>query len=449
MSKRAKIITAVVVLVIAVGAVAYLAFGNRGSGPEIETATAAKQELAVTVSASGDVESGVYADIYPPSSGTLDMIEVSDGETVTAGQTIARMDTEPLELQVSQAQAALDQAEAGLAGVGATVGNSNDVDAARKGVTAAERSVTAAKASQSAAKSAYENAKDAYELAKSVYPSSSTTVTAALTSKKQAYAGYKSAQAGVTQAESGLASAKSALTKAKSARSSASDSKAAAEAGVTQARKALTIAKQALKDATLEAPIDGVVLFNSTVSASGSSSPPTEGSAVSQAAAPFTVVDLSGLKFTAEVDEADVERVEPGMSATVTLDAFPGEEFETTVTRVNPAAQSTATGGTIFPVELDLSDTAKHILLGMKGDATIEVSSRDEALTVPIEALFSEGGTDYVYVVNNGTLKKTEITVGATTDTEVEVLGGIDEGAVVALSGSTQYSDGMAVRVTK
>jgi hypothetical protein len=79
----------------------------------------------------------------------------------------------------------------------------------------------------------------------------------------------------------------------------------------------------------------------------------------------------------------------------------------------------------------------------MKGDATVEVSSQGAALTIPVEALFSEGGTDYVYVLKDGKLNKVEITVGATTDTEVEVLDGLSEGDVVALSGSTQYTDGM------
>jgi HlyD family secretion protein len=198
-----------------------------------------------------------------------------------------------------------------------------------------------------------------------------------------------------------------------------------------------------LEDATLEAPIGGVVIFNAP---GGITAKATEGSAVSPQAAPFTVVDMDALKFTAEVDEADIDRVRKGMKASITLDAFPGEEFPTTVTRINPAAQATATGGTIFAVELDLSGTDKHILLGMKGDTDVEVSSRGAAITIPVEALFSEGGTDFVYSVVAGKLKKTEIEVGATTDTEVEVLSGLTAGDVVALSGSTQYADGMSVR---
>jgi len=135
------------------------------------------------------------------------------------------------------------------------------------------------------------------------------------------------------------------------------------------------------------------------------------------------------------------------MNTDVTLDAFPGDTFASQVTRLNPVAQATATGGTVFEVEVLLEDTGKDILIGMKGDATIKVSSQQGALTIPVEALFSEGGTDYVYVVDGTTLSKTEITVGATTDTDVEVLSGLEEGQIVALSGSTQYTDGMTVRV--
>lgn len=445
MSKRAKIISAVVVLVIVAGVVGYFALAGQGAGPEVETAMASKQELAVTVTASGRVDSGVSADVFPPAQGTLDTIDVTDGEQVTAGQRLAKMDTEALELQVSQARAGLAQAQAQLATVDATAGSSKDVTAAKKGVTAAEKGVTAAKAGVTAARTAWRDAEKAHEQASKVLPSNSTTLTALAQAEKQAFAGYKQAQAAQAQAEAGLSQAKAGLGKAQAGNSSSP--KSAAQAAVDSARDALTLAEKALEDATLEAPIDGVVIFNGTPTATGAMIKPTEGAAVSPAAAPFTVVDMSGLKFTAEVDEADVDRIDPEMPATITLDAFPGEEFASKVTRLNPAAQTTATGGTVFAVELELAGIDKEILIGMKGDATIEVSARPAAITIPVEALFSEGGTDFVYVVENGRLVKTEITVGATTDTEVEVLEGLVEGATVALSGATPYVDGMAVRI--
>lgn len=459
MSKRTKIILAVVALVAVIGAAAFAFLGSQGSGPEIETAEVQSKTLAVTVTASGKVEAGISADVFPPAPGTLDVIYVSDGETVTAGAKIAQMDTESLELQVTQAKAGLSAARAQLANVSATGGGSADVRAAQSAVNAANKQLTAAKSQQSAAASQqnaaklqWENASDAYEAAQLVYPSNSPTISALAAAEAQAEAGYRQATAGVSAASAGVSQAQAGLDAARAqlARAQGADpasQRAAAEAGVRQAAAALSVAEDALDKATFTAPIDGVVVFNAPGSALGAGAPPTEGSAVSPQAAPFTVVDLDALKFTAEVDEADVDRVKPGMKVIVTLDAFPGEEFVSTVTRINPAAQPTATGGTVFEVEVLLEGTEADILLGMKGDADIEVSSRGSALTIPVEALFSEGGTDYVYVVVDSKLTKTEITVGATTDTEVEVLEGLEEGAVVALSGSTQYTDGMTVRI--
>lgn len=445
MSKRTKIIASVIALVVIAAVAAGALMNSRGGGPEIETATAQTQQLAVTVTASGKVEKGTSADVFPASAGVIDQLYVEDGERVKAGAKIAQLDTAALELQVAQARAGLAAAEAQLDAAG--VGGSFDanVKAARTGVTAARSAYTAAVAAQTAARTAWANAVAAYEAAQAFYPSESPTVTAANAGRQQAYAGYLQAKAGVAQAKAGIDNAKAGL---KRAVSSDSDSQVdAAEEGVRQAGQALATAEQALEDATLVAPINGIVIFNAPSAQIGGGEPASEGSAVSPQAAPFSVVDMEALTFIAEVDEADIDRVKPGMKVTVTLDSFPGVEFPTTVTRVNPAAQATATGGTVFEVEVALEGTDKNILLGMKGDADIEVSSRGSALTVPVEALFSEGGTDFVYLVKDGKLAKSEITVGATTDTEVEVLEGLAEGDVVALSGSTQYADGMAVRV--
>ncbi len=461
MSKRTKIVLGIVALVVVIGGVAFAVIGSQGAGPEVETATVQAKDLAVTVTASGKVEAGVSADVFPPTAGTLDEIYVSDGETVTAGTKLAIMDTQALELQVQQARAGLAAAQAQLRNVSATGGGAADVKAARSAVTAAEAALsavrqqqTAARSAQTAAKLAWENASDAYDAAKLIYPSGSPTLTALAAAEAQAEAGYRQATAGVAQANAGVSQAQAGLdgARAQLARAQGANpasQRAAAEAAVRQAAAGLEAAQDALDKATLTAPIDGVVIFNAPSSPLGAGAPPTEGSSVSPQAAPFTVVDLAALKFTAEVDEADIDRVKPGMQVVVTLDAFPGEKFASTVTRINPAAQPTATGGTVFEVEILLEDTGADILLGMKGDADIEVSSRGSALTIPVEALFSEGGTDYVYAVVDGKLKKTEITVGATTDTEVEVLEGLEEGAVVALSGSTQYTDGMPVRVAQ
>ena len=423
MSKRAKIIVAVVVLAAIVGAAAFYGLKSNGSGPVIQTATVATNNLGVTVSASGKVQAGRRADVTPPTAGILAEVLVRDGGKVKAGQKLALMDTEPMELQVTQARAGLAQAISQLAAISLQAPSTADVAAAQANVDSAN--------------AAYASAKKAYDLAKNPpqpLRSNPTSVTIANNNLKQARAALLGAKAQLVKVENGRRTSKA---------------KAAAQAAVDQAREALDVAESNLDKATLVAPFDGMVFFNpiGTPGSDGKTPMPAVGSAVAPQAAPFSVVDLTDSVFSAEVDEADVDRLKVGLTASVTLDSFPGKEFKTKVRRISLAAQPTATGGTIFPVDLAMLDTGKNLLIGMKGDAVIEVSSIKNALTIPVEALFNENGTNFVYKVVADKLVKTDITVGATTDTEVEVLKGLAAGEAVALSGPTQYTNGMSVRV--
>ena len=58
-----------------------------------------------------------------------------------------------------------------------------------------------------------------------------------------------------------------------------------------------------------------------------------------------------------------------------------------------------------------MTDTGKTILLGMKGDATIQVSAVEGALTIPVEALFNQNGQNYVYKLVGTKLVQTNITL--------------------------------------
>lgn len=421
MSRTVKIVIAVAVVALLAGVAVFFLSKSAGSGPLIKTDKAAKNVLTVTVAASGKISAGERAEVYPPTAGTLDVVYVKDGQKVKAGQRLAKLDTGPLRMAVKQAEAGVEQAESGLETINLSVPSCTDARAAKAAVSAAEAQ--------------YKNAKDAYNYAKSLpaSPSKETSVAIANASKKQAWAGVLSAKATLVKVRRGQHVA---------------EQREAANAAVASAEAALAVAKANLANATLVAPMDGTVFLNpvGAAGADGKAPLPAAGAGVAPQAAPFSVVALGTSTFTAEVDEADIDRVKLGMTADVTLDAFPGQTFKTTVVHINPAAQPTATGGTIFQVELAITDTGKSILLGMKGDATIQVSAVQGALTIPVEALFNQNGKNYVFKVSGTKLVQTYITVGATTDTRVEVLKGLSDGDSVALAGATQYSDGMTVR---
>ncbi|MBA4369977.1 MAG: hypothetical protein C0418_00145 [Coriobacteriaceae bacterium] len=424
---KGKIIAAVIVLLVVVGVVAAVAMGARNSAPEVETAQVSKDDLSVTVSASGKVEAGDRADVFPPTSGVLEAVYVTDGQSVKAGDPIAALDTEPLALGVEQARAGVSAARGQLAGID------------KQAPSAADRA--AADAAVAAAWSSYEQARGFYDDLKEVYDETTMTVikesmeptlTQLEIAKLGAYSGYQGAKAGQAKAEMSFAA-----------------ERAAAQAGVDAAEAALSAAHNSLAKAEMEAPIDGIVLFNAlgAPAADGAVPKAAEGAAVGPQAAPFTVVQLDSLRFAAEVDEVDIDRVKLGMNGIVTLDAFPGEGFEAPVTKRSSAAQLTATGGTVFPVYLDLADVAKELLIGMKGDVEIQVEAVKATLSVPIEAIFDEDDKQFVYVVKDGAVEKREVETGVMTDTRAQVVKGVKAGEQIALSGSVELKDGMQVRV--
>jgi HlyD family secretion protein len=437
-----------VVLVIA-GVAAFFVFRSQGGGPQVDTATVEQQDLSVKVQASGKVQAGMKADLFPPTVGTLDEVFVEDGQKVTAGQQIAVMDKGPLELQVAQAETGVDQARAQLSAAEQQAPSSQDVNAAKANVNAAKSALNAAKVSLDSAEYAYSAAqKTTNQLEKAVEtsPALLPDLEKARLAESQARAGVAQANAGVSQADAAYKGAQAQLAKVQG--SSTADAETAARAGLAQAQDALTLAKANLDAATFVAPFDGVVFFNptGTPGADGQIPKASAGSAVAPQSAPFSVVDLTGVTFTAEVDEADIDRLKAGMTGEVRLDAFPGDAFSSRVIEVRSAAQQTATGGTVFPVDMSIDNKDKNLLIGMKGDADISVSSIGSALIIPVEALFDQNGKSYVYVVEGGRLAKTDITTGAITDTTVQILSGLEAGQVVALSGSVEYTDGMAVR---
>lgn len=423
---KGKTIAAVTGLVVVAGVVTAIVLSARGSAVTISTAKAERGTLSVTASASGKVEAGQKADVFPPAAGTLASIKVSEDAPVHKGDVIAVMDKAPLQAQLAQAESAYKAAQAQLATARKATPSSADKNAASAGVTAA--------------KAAYDAAAKQYDTLRSI-DASAAAIQGAKVAKDQAYAAWRSALAQQAQ-----------LSKS----GDVAEALAGARAGVTAAGKALALAKSNLAKAELCAPRDGIVVFDSAASAlaaasgasaSGASGKPTVGSSVSPASAPFTVVDFDALVFDAQVDESDIAGIKPGAKATVTLDALPGKSVATTVERIDKTAVATTTGGTAFSVLMRLDGASDRLLLGMNGSADIEVRSLPDAVTVPIEALVQEGASEYVFVVADGHVRRVAVRTGTLTDTQAQITSGVSAGDEVATSDLSALKDGAAVSV--
>lgn len=493
---KGKIIAGVVALLIVGGVAAAVVLGRDASAPEVTVEQATKSTLAVTVSASGKTEADTKGDIYPPTAGTLASIDVTEGQSVKAGDIVAVMDTTPLELQVAQAEAAYEGALAQSDSISQSAPSSADKAAASSAVSAAygafkaandqynalknlapdpaaiaqaQAAVTTSQVTYQAAQAAYDAYKSSvYDPAPLPRDASMETALAVLSvARDQAYANYATAQQALAtlmaaqNTSAAVAAAKSAkdqawagyqaalAQQAKLASANTNAAASSADAGVSAARDALDYAIANLEKATMRAPQDGTIVFNgAAISLTGAAvGKPTVGGAVSPASAPFSVVYFDQLVFNAQVDEADIAAVKTGLKAVVTLDALPAKTFDSTVERIDKTSIVTPTGGTAFSVMIRLKDTGDAVLLGMNGSTDIEIEAIEGVLTVPVEAVLDEAGKSYVFLSENGKAKRVEVTVGRLTDTRAEIMSGIKAGDNIIVSGIGNLKDGATIRV--
>lgn len=466
---RGKVIAAVAAVIVIALIAGGIALSAASRVPQVTSAEVQKENLTQTVTASGQLEGDVKADVFPPAiqgSLTIKSIQVSDGQAVKVGQVLATLDPEPFDIAVATANSQLKQAQAALVQAKRSQPSSAQRSAANQAVTSAQAGVDNAHDSVNILTSQLNSAEAQLAKDKAGYNAAlaahdATAAAAFAQAVRQDEATVNQLQAQLPGARSGLASAQNALAQAKLARDAIKNQDAqvaSAQAAVDAAAEGLEVAQQNRKKTSLVAPIDGTVVFAGgggsaaaagvSAAALGGGGKPTVGGQVSPASAPFTVYQLGALNFNAQVDEADISNVAVGMKSTVTLDAFPGTTFDSTVVQVKTQAIQTSTGGTAFPVLLTVKDTGKRLLVGMGGNADIEVSGIEGAVTVPVEALFEESGGTFVYVIDDkNVVHKTTVKTGATTDTRAQILEGVRPGQKVALGGLANLKDGMTVRV--
>ena len=153
-----------------------------------------------------------------------------------------------------------------------------------------------------------------------------------------------------------------------------------AKASISQAAANLAQARTNLAYATIYSPIDGIVLSRAvdvgqTVQASFSA--PTL----------FTIAaDLSRMQIDTSVAESDVGRLDSGVTATFTVDAFPGKTFKGTVRQVRNAAAVTS-GVVTYDAVIDV-DNSEHLLRpGMTANVTFVLAQVADVVKIPNAAL--------------------------------------------------------------
>ena len=200
-----------------------------------------------------------------------------------------------------------------------------------------------------------------------------------------------------------------------------SESLSDAVSSLNDAYEDLNNEKENLDFYTIVAPIDGVVTSINV----------SEGDYVRSESNLMTIVNNDNVEFQIDVDELDINDVTVGAEVKVTIDAL--EETATTpligyVTNISIEGNS-MNSVTSYPVTVSL-EGSDEIKMGMNCSAEIIIQSKENVLTVPVEAV-STRKDEYYVSLTDGTEAKVE--VGLYDDTNIEIVSGLTEGDEVYL----------------
>ncbi|MDZ4168190.1 MAG: HlyD family efflux transporter periplasmic adaptor subunit [Coriobacteriia bacterium] len=403
---QVKIAALALVAVVLVAGAAY-------AGYQRTAAQAADSSIATATVTRGDVQSSVPADgrvvvdeweLAFGASGRVASVDVSQGESVTAGQVLARLDDAKARAQLAQARTALASAASKLDGL-----RSQPIS----------EDVAAKQAVVDAAASALDRAEDAYALL--VAESRDTTVSAG---ELQAKAGaVEAAEDQLAIAQANLAAVKVSATRSEIA---------AAEAAVTDAQAGLRAAESGLDDYVITAPADGVAVALELVE--GQAPPSGTGSAPA-----IVVADVSKPRVDGQLDEADAASVRTDMPVDIVIDGLGGMTVAGRVERVSAVAKVDQNGLATFDIEVSVDEPVEGLAAGMAVRLQIITDRAQDVLTIPTAVVKRSDGASVVTVVDeSGAMKTVTVELGKTDGKTVEVKSGLAEGQKIALESTAK-----------
>ena len=149
----------------------------------------------------------------------------------------------------------------------------------------------------------------------------------------------------------------------------------------------------------------------------------------------ISLPDLSQLKATVKINEVDIAKIVKGLNVEIKPDAFSEKKFTGVVKEVANLAvnKEGSTKIKVFPVEIYLNETHKDLLPGLTVSCRIIVDKVEDVLYVPIEAIRSEAGKNFVYKKSGGSFEKVEVETGRSNSDYTIIASGLDEDDVIAL----------------
>ena len=456
--KRALII---ILLIGALGAAGYFGYtkfkeSQAAQTTTFQTVTLANGDLTAIVGATGTVRANQSTTVNWQTSGRISKVDVKVGDQVTVNQVLAILDPVTLSQNIILARSDLVTAQRNLSNLkDSTLAKSQAAQALADAQKALDDAKTAryqknlARVSQPTIDSAQADltiAKDELKRAQENYDKY-TKLPEANILRATAFNRLAAAQQKVDQDQYNLAwllstpdqvevsQADAAISVGQSKLDDAQREWDRLKNGPDPSDLAAAQAKVDSIQATLGmpqilAPINGTVTDVSAM----------VGDQVNAGTVSFRIDDLSRLMVDVPVAEVDINRVNVGQPATLTFDAISGKQYNGKVTEVSSFG-APSNGVVNFTVTVELTDADVQVRPGMTAAVNMTVEQLNNVLLVPNRAVRLQNGKQVVYVMENGVPTAVNITLGASADTNTQVLSGpVKAGDLVVLNPPTSLT---------
>ena len=169
----------------------------------------------------------------------------------------------------------------------------------------------------------------------------------------------------------------------------------------------------------------------------------TEGGSVAKGSELVKMESIDDIAVVCHVNKYDIINIEEGQKASAHIK---NKDYDCVVSRIEKKTSDDGAAGGI-KVELKVLSPDDSIILGIEAKTKVCTAMLAYTLTVPLDALYSDDESDYVFVVKGGKVERRNVVIGASNEESAEVIEGLAEGEIVGWDETSELTDGQKVKV--
>lgn len=156
----------------------------------------------------------------------------------------------------------------------------------------------------------------------------------------------------------------------------------------------------------------------------------------------FKLESTEDVKVSISVSKYDLEKIKEGQKAVVTIG---GNTYEGEVSKIDKMATKNNSGASVVNADIKILNPDENIFLGVEAKISVSTSKSEAALLVPFSAVNTDMEGSFVYAVENGVIVKKPVQTGISSDLDVEIIEGLNEGDQILTEVNSNIMEGMEV----